>query len=93
MLLEEIHCPADVKKLSLRELTVLAGEIREEIVHTVARHGGHLASNLGAVELTLALHYVFDCPEDKLVFDVGHQAYAHKMLTGRLEAMRESLRE
>ena len=93
MLLEEIHSPADIKKLSLRELTALAGEIRAEIIKTVSRHGGHLASNLGAVELTLALHYVFDCPEDKLVFDVGHQCYTHKMLTGRLEGLRETLRE
>ncbi len=93
MLLREIQGPADIKKLSIRELTALAEEIREEIVKTVARHGGHLASNLGAVELTLALHYVFDCPDDKLVFDVGHQSYAHKILTGRLEGFRETLRE
>ena len=93
MLLEEIHSPSDIKKLSLQELTVLAAEMREEIIKTVARHGGHLASNLGAVELTLALHYVFDCPEDKLVFDVGHQCYAHKMLTGRFAALRDTLRE
>ena len=72
-MLEEIHSPSDIKKLSIRELAALAEEMRAEIIKTVARHGGHLASNLGAVELTLALHYVFDCPEDKLVFDVGHQ--------------------
>ena len=82
-----------MKRLSIREMEALAGEIREEIVGTVARHGGHLSSNLGAVELTLALHYVFDCPEDKLVFDVGHQSYAHKILTGRLEGFRDGLRE
>ena len=92
-MLEEIHSPSDIKKLSIRELTALTEEMRAEIIKTVARHGGHLASNLGAVELTLALHYVFDCPEDKLVFDVGHQCYAHKMLTGRLEGLRDSLRE
>ena len=92
-MLEEIHSPADIKNLSLRELTALAAEMRAEIIQTVARHGGHLASNLGAVELTLALHYVFDCPEDKLVFDVGHQCYAHKMLTGRFAALRDTLRE
>ncbi len=92
-MLEEIHSPSDIKKLSLRELTALAAEMRGEIIGTVSRHGGHLASNLGAVELTLALHYVFDCPDDKLVFDVGHQCYAHKMLTGRLRGMRDSLRE
>ena len=93
MLLEEIHSPSDIKKFSLQELTALAAEMREEIIKTVARHGGHLASNLGAVELMLALHYVFDCPEDKLVFDVGHQCYAHKMLTGRFAALRDTLRE
>ena len=92
-MLEEIHSPSDIKKLSIRELAALAEEMRAEIIKTVARHGGHLASNLGAVELTLALHYVFDCPEDKLVFDVGHQCYAHKMLTGRLQGLRDSLRE
>ena len=92
-MLNQIKGPADLKRLSIREMEALAGEIREEIVGTVARHGGHLSSNLGAVELTLALHYVFDCPEDKLVFDVGHQSYAHKILTGRLEGFRDGLRE
>ena len=70
--------------MSISELQALAAEIREEIIHTVAEQGGHLSSNLGAVELTLALHYVFHTPEDKLIFDVGHQAYAHKLVTGRL---------
>lgn len=86
--MREIREPSELKKMSVRELQALAGEIREEIIHTVAEQGGHLSSNLGAVELTLAVHYVFDAPEDKLIFDVGHQAYAHKLVTGRLEAFR-----
>ena len=75
--------------MSISELQALAAEIREEIIHTVAEQGGHLSSNLGAVELTLALHYVFHTPEDKLIFDVGHQAYAHKLVTGRLAEFRK----
>jgi len=82
--LKEIREPSELKNLSLKELEVLAEELRQEIIQTVSERGGHLASNLGAVELTLALHYVFDAPEDKIVFDVGHQTYAHKLLTGRL---------
>ena len=82
-MLKDIAKPADIKKLSQDQLKVLAQELRQEIIEVVSRNGGHLASNLGAVELTIALHYVFDCPEDKLVFDVGHQTYAHKLLTGR----------
>jgi len=87
--LREIHDPSELKKLSVKELNELAAEIREEIISTVSEQGGHLASNLGAVELTLALHYVFDAPDDKLVFDVGHQAYAHKLVTGRLDSFRK----
>ena len=83
MLLEEIREPADLKRLNLKQLRLLADEIRSEIVSVVSEQGGHLASNLGVVELTLALHYVFDAPEDKIVLDVGHQSYAHKLLTGR----------
>ena len=86
--MREMREPSELKKMSVRELQALAGEIREEIIHTVAEQGGHLSSNLGAVELTLAVHYVFDAPEDKLIFDGGHQAYAHKLVTGRLEAFR-----
>ena len=86
MKLESIQSPAEVKALSEQELKELAGEIREEIIRTVSENGGHLASNLGAVELTIALHRVFDCPADKLVFDVGHQCYPHKLLTGRGQA-------
>ncbi len=83
MLLEQIHDPSDLKRLSLKQLRQLAGELRAEIVRVVSERGGHLASNLGMVELTIAIHYVFDTPEDKLVMDVGHQSYAHKLLTGR----------
>ena len=82
-MLENINSPKDLKKLSLKELNSLACEIRELIIKTVSKTGGHLASSLGAVELTLALHYVFDTPKDKLVWDVGHQTYAHKIITGR----------
>jgi 1-deoxy-D-xylulose-5-phosphate synthase len=84
-LLPQIFSPAGIKKLSLKELNRLAGEIREVIVSTVARNGGHLSSNLGVVELTIALHRVFDSPLDKIIWDVGHQCYAHKLLTGRLD--------
>jgi len=82
-LLDRIASPADLRALSRDEVARVAQELREEIVERVARTGGHLASSLGAVELITALHYVFDTPTDRLVFDVGHQAYAHKMLTGR----------
>ena len=85
MLIEQIHEPADLKKLNQRQLNELAAELREEIVKVVSNRGGHLASNLGIVELTIAIHYVFDAPRDKLVMDVGHQSYAHKLLTGRWE--------
>jgi 1-deoxy-D-xylulose-5-phosphate synthase len=85
-LLDEIHSPADVKKLPRAKLPQLAAEIRNLIVEVVSRTGGHLASSLGAVELAIAVHYVFDTPKDKLIWDVGHQAYAHKILTGRREA-------
>ncbi|MCH5197609.1 MAG: 1-deoxy-D-xylulose-5-phosphate synthase [Oscillospiraceae bacterium] len=80
-----ITSPADIKKLSDEELTILAEEIRNKMITTVSKSGGHLASNLGVVELTIALHRVFDSPNDKIVWDVGHQCYAHKMLTGRFE--------
>ncbi len=81
--LEQINGPADVKRLSVPELKVLAEEIRAFILDSVSRTGGHLASNLGVVELTLALHCVFDFPKDKLLWDVGHQCYTHKIITGR----------
>lgn len=85
MILDEIENPKDLKKLNIKEKEELAKEIRKEIINTVSKTGGHLASNLGVVELTIALHSVFNMPEDKIVWDVGHQTYVHKMLTGRKE--------
>ena len=85
VLLERINSPADLKDLNLRELEALAVQLRQAIISTVEKTGGHLAPSLGVVELTLALHYVFDAPQDKIVWDVGHQTYAHKLLTGRRE--------
>jgi 1-deoxy-D-xylulose-5-phosphate synthase len=82
-LLQRIHSPQDVRDLSRGELYQLAEEIREEIIHTVSITGGHLASSLGVVELTIALHHVFDSPRDRIIWDVGHQSYPHKLLTGR----------
>lgn len=84
-ILEKINSPADLKKLNENELAALAVEIREQMVKTISLNGGHLASSLGAVELTIALHRVFDSPRDKILWDVGHQSYAHKLLTGRRE--------
>lgn len=86
-LLDNINSPADVKKLSVEQLPQLAAEIRREIIGTVAQTGGHLASNLGAIELTIALHYCLDTPKDKIIWDVGHQSYTHKILTGRRQRM------
>lgn len=83
MYLEKINSPEDIKKLSIDKLDILAGEIREFLVNSVSHTGGHLASNLGVVDLTIAMHYCFCCPRDKFVWDVGHQAYTHKILTGR----------
>ena len=85
MLLETIHSPADVKALDKSQLPQLCQELREFLIESVSRTGGHLASNLGAVELTVAIHRVFDTASDRLVFDVGHQCYVHKALTGRQE--------
>jgi 1-deoxy-D-xylulose-5-phosphate synthase len=84
-LLETIHSPADLKRLNLAQMDELAVEIREFLIQTLSKTGGHLGPNLGVVELTLALHTVFNTPEDKLLFDVSHQAYIHKLLTGRLD--------
>ena len=84
-MIERINSPQDLKALSIEQMEQLAGEIRALLVETVLEQGGHLASNLGVVELTLALEYVFGDPEDRIVFDVGHQAYVHKILTGRRE--------
>ena len=85
MILDTIHSPADVKALSAQQVNMLCGEIRSFLIDSVSKTGGHLASNLGAVELTVAIHRVFDTASDRLVFDVGHQCYVHKMLTGRKE--------
>ena len=84
-LLESITCPGDVKRLDAADLPKLAEEIRDFLVSAVAKTGGHLGPNLGAVELTIALHRVFDSPSEPIVFDTGHQAYVHKLLTGRRE--------
>lgn len=86
MYLEKINSPSDVKKLNLNELTILASEMRFALIQKLSKHGGHFGPNLGMVEATIALHYVFDSPTDKIVFDVSHQSYCHKMLTGRKDA-------
>lgn len=86
-LLPTIDSPSDVRKLDRRQLKLLANELRDFLIDSVSRTGGHLSSNLGTVELTVALHSVFNTPEDRLVWDVGHQCYAHKILTGRREGM------
>ena len=86
-LLKTINDPAELRKLERRQLHQLAGELRAFVLDSVSKTGGHLSSNLGTVELTIALHYVFDTPEDRVVWDVGHQTYAHKILTGRREKM------
>ena len=86
-LLETINDPSQLRSLERKDLPRLAEELREFLIGAVAQSGGHLSSNLGTVELTIALHYVFDTPHDRLVWDVGHQTYAHKILTGRREAM------
>ena len=91
--LENINSPKDVKKLNIEELEALCGEIREFMIDTVSKNGGHLASNLGTVELTVALHKVFNSPTDQLVFDVGHQCYTHKIITGRREVFSTLRRE
>lgn len=85
-LLDKINSPQDVKKLDEKQLPLLAKEVREKIISTVASNGGHLASNLGVVELTIALHRVFNSPNDKIIWDVGHQVYTHKLFTGRRES-------
>mgnify|MGYP000609267401 FL=1 len=82
-MLERIQKENDIKKLNSEELECLAEEIREFLVEKVSKTGGHLASNLGVVELTMALHLICDLPKDKIIWDVGHQSYTHKLLTGR----------
>src|SRR6187397_1293902 len=85
--LDRIHLPQDLRRLAPDDLPQLADELREEIVRCVSETGGHFSSNLGSVELTIALHYLFDTPSDLLVWDVGHQTYPHKILTGRRDRM------
>ena len=92
MLLETINSPEDLKKLPADQLETLASELRDELLRVVSQNGGHLSSNLGVVELTIALHRVFSSPQDSLIFDVGHQSYVHKLLTGRRETF-ETLRQ
>ncbi len=92
MVLEKIEKPNDIKKLEKSEWPILAEEIRDFLIHRIAENGGHLASNLGVVELTMAMHLYFQLPEDKIIWDVGHQCYTHKLLTGRKEGF-ESLRK
>lgn len=83
MYIEKLKSPADLKALNLEALQVVAGETRDAVLNRVSQHGGHIGPNLGFVEATVALHYVFDAPKDKFVFDVSHQTYPHKVLTGR----------
>ena len=83
MYIEKIKSPADLKQLNIEALKVVADETRQAVLNRVSKHGGHVGPNLGFVEATVALHYVFDTPKDKLVFDVSHQSYPHKVLTGR----------
>ena len=84
-ILAQLESPAELKQMSMEQLKQLADELREQIVATVASTGGHLGSSLGVIELSIALHRVFNSPADRIIWDVGHQAYAHKLLTGRLE--------
>lgn len=86
-MLEKINVPEDLKKLNIEDKKILAKEIRELLINTVSTTGGHLASNLGVVELTIAIHSIFNAPDDKIIWDVGHQTYVHKILTGRKEQM------
>src|ERR1035437_9203387 len=86
-LLDSINKPSDLHALDLSQLIQIAREMREELVDSVSRTGGHLSSNLGTVELAVALHSIFDSPRDKIVWDTGHQAYPHKMLTGRRDRL------
>lgn len=89
MLIEKINSPADLKKLSVKELNALAEELRGELIDVISKNGGHLSSNLGVVELTVSLHFLFDSPADRILWDVGHQSYVHKLAhrpSGTLQA-------
>ena len=88
-MLERIQKENDIKTLEPEELPQLADEIRQFLIEKISKSGGHLASNLGVVELTMAMHLVFDLPKDKIIWDVGHQSYTHKLLTGRMEGFDE----
>ena len=92
MILDKVNYPEDLKSLKMDEKKILAQEIREKIINTVSNTGGHLASNLGVVELTMSIHSVFNAPIDKIIWDVGHQCYVHKILTGRKNRL-DSLRK
>ena len=92
MVLDKIQKPNDIKKLTELEIDELGDEIREFLVNNISKTGGHLASNLGVIELTMALHLAFDLPKDKIIWDVGHQSYTHKILTGRKDGF-EMLRQ
>ena len=85
--LDKISSPKDLKKLNLNDLNKLADELRADLISSVSKTGGHLGAGLGVIELTIALHYIFDAPQDKIIWDVGHQAYPHKILTGRRKRM------
>ena len=87
-LLKDINFPSDLRKLKEKDLQKVVDEVRNEMIDAVSQTGGHLGAGLGVVELTIALHYVFDTPNDKLIWDVGHQSYPHKILTGRKEKIR-----
>ena len=86
MYIEKINQPTDVKNLNSEQLHILADEMRQALLQKLSKHGGHFGPNLGMVEATIALHYVFNSPTDKIVYDVSHQSYPHKMLTGRKDA-------
>src|SRR5947207_1713770 len=86
-LLDRVDTPEEMRRLEESDLPALAAEVRQFLIETVSKTGGHLAAGLGAIELTIALHYVYDTPRDRLVWDVGHQAYPHKVLTGRRRQM------
>ena len=92
-MLEKIQKPNDIKKIPADQLPALAEEIRKFIIESLSKTGGHLASNLGVVELTIAMHRVFNLPKDKLIWDVGHQSYTHKILTGRKDGFETLRRE
>ena len=86
--LNNVNFPSDIRKLSQSEIKVLADEVRQELIDVVSETGGHLGAGLGVVELTVVLHYIFNTPHDKLIWDVGHQTYPHKILTGRKNKIR-----